>query len=333
MLSLSRMFEIFYHWNPLNIYGLKVFVEDLVSEPLRQNETLMEDGQGSCRRIKVPVQNSTLLDRSWFWLQVHCNKKGHLEAIDNLISQFYQKILEEPPQETEKLQNLYMQIEQLRSLKNDYHFVFLKSDASFIEERLKFIESHTYAMFSYLYKQKVIEEEEERRSAFSTFDEGLREKVANLNFEFCSGLVKAHFLMTASTDVLDDLFVERIYSIDQRLMHIEELGTLIDEIERSHEGKFTIPCIEEHLKRMRSDLESELRNLGIELESLIQNLVNHYHISPTKQDAKAFLDFLEVDPDKHRMKDSNAAMFHEVLFSEVKRMKKLFSGRRKRWHG
>src|ERR1700730_8219171 len=109
--------EFIYQWNPFNICGREVGVDDLICNPLQISETLMQDSQGRCRRIHVPSPHSSLWEKTVYWLQIHLNEKGHLDAIDKIISLFYQKLLQFPPQKTEGIQEFNLQIDQLRSLK------------------------------------------------------------------------------------------------------------------------------------------------------------------------------------------------------------------------
>lgn len=313
-----------YQWNPLNIYGMRVDVEEIICQPLLPCETLMEDGQGSCRRIKVPVGESTALDRMKFWLQMHLNKNGHLVAIDNLITSFYQKLINEPPEETEDLQEFNLQIDRLRSLKNDYQFLYYEGNSSFIEARLKVIEEQAYSMFAYFYRQKVNEQEEERKHAFTQFVDHLQEKLEELNYEYCLGLIEARFIERAPTNDVDNIFKERVGSLDRRLEHVEALQGRINEIESNYEGKFTIPCLSDKLNRMRLQVESELHKLGIELELLIKNLVHHYHLSPQKEEIKALLDLMEINPEEILEENETPTLFHEAIVNEIKRIKRQF---------
>ena len=58
--------KLIYRWNPFNLCGLEVGIEDLICHPLRPNETLRQDDFGSCRRIKAPSPDSTLWEKFIF---------------------------------------------------------------------------------------------------------------------------------------------------------------------------------------------------------------------------------------------------------------------------
>lgn len=295
---LAKLIYQFYQWNPFNLYGIEVEVEDLINCPLCSTETLRQDKYGSCRRIKAPSLDSSLWERWIFWLQVHLNEKGHLEAIDKLISLFYEKLLQNPPQLTQRFQEFKYQLNQLRCLKNDYGFVSLhQGDPSWVEYRLSEIEKSAYSIFEYYHKKQVSEQEEDRKKTFEFFQQHMDRKLEELAVEYLLGLEKVRLFTVAPYDVLPALFEERIKSLQERLKEIEALKDQIDEMERMHEGKFTIPFIKDYLKRMRLKLYHEIQKIGFETKLLIMNLIINYQITPFKDRVKVFLDIFQIDPE------------------------------------
>ncbi|CAF23336.1 hypothetical protein [Candidatus Protochlamydia amoebophila] len=75
-------------WNPLNIFGTEVEYQDLLHQPLESDETLIQDSRGCIHRLKVSSKHSTFWETVLYWIQIHLNKKGHLDAIDKLLSSF-----------------------------------------------------------------------------------------------------------------------------------------------------------------------------------------------------------------------------------------------------
>lgn len=318
--------EFIYQWNPFNVYGSRVEVEDLICNPLQTSETLMQDGNGHCRRIKVPPLNSSLWDKFIFWVQTHLNQKGHLDAIDNLISLFNQRLLQHPPQKTEKLQEIDLQISKLKLLKNDYCFTQLHvGDDSFIDLRLDEIEKHAYAVFTCYHIQQVLEEEKSRKQAFIIFQEQVEQQLQVLALEYCSGLIKARLLMMIPATILREFFEERVISLNDRLQIITELHQQINEMEKIHKGKFTISYFNSYLDRIRVRLSNEVCKINIEIEILIRNLILNYRLSPVKEAVKGILDSIEVNPEELRSGRGCAYMFQETLESEINRIKSIFN--------
>lgn len=329
MISIPELFEKIYQWNPLNIYGTEVDIDDLFYFPLMPNETLMEDGDGICRRIKIPPQESTLMERLLYWLQIHLNKKGHLEAIDKLISGFYQKLLAQPPEVMEELQEYNKKIEHLRSLKNDYQFVQLNTDSNFIDLRLKAIGEQAYSIFSFYYRKQVNIEEELRRQVFRSFNELIKGELEYLNEEHLYGMIKSRFLVFVPTSEIDHLFEERVHSLDERLNHVNELYAEIDELERTLEGKFTISCLTDQLNIMRMKLKREVGKLGVELQLLMKSVIYHYHLASDKEAVSSFLEFMEFDINELQRRKA-FDLFQEAISGEIKRMKQLYGQRREK---
>jgi hypothetical protein len=319
--------EFIYQWNPLNIYGVEVGVEDLIRHPLQPNETLMQDGHGHCRRIYVPPQNSPLFERVIFWLQTHLNKKGHLAAIENLIALFYQHLLQNPPQKTENLQEFHLHVRQISSLKNDYFFVHdPQGDPSFIDSRLKEMEQHAYSIFTFYHKQQALEQEELRKQAFIQFQEQVEEKLEELAEEYRFGLMRGRLLIIAPSDILRALFEERVESLDRRIEAIEALHQQLLEMETLLKGKFTIPLLEETLIDIKRRLCQEVYKVQVEAELMIRHLILNYRLTLSKEESKILLDSIQVDPEKNRgeFPSCPALLFEESLESEIEKMKKIF---------
>lgn len=323
--------EFIYQWNPFNICGIKVGIEDLISNPLLPHETLMQDGYGNFRRIQVPYFHSPLWEKVVFWFQTHLNQKGHLEAIDKLITLFYQKLLQHPPQKTENLQDFNLKISQLRSLKNDYGFIYLKTgDSSFVDIRLKEIEQHAYSIFSYYYKQQILEQEEIRKKDFVLFEEQMELKFDYLAVEYFIGLIKARLLIFIPSEVLQSLFEQHVESLDNRLELIQNLYEEVNKIEKVHQGKFTIPLMNDHFHQIRMKLCNEVSKIRVEVEILIRHLILHYRLAPLKREAKMLLDLMQVDPEAYRKSQSCPFLFHEALENEIKRIRRIFKKKSKK---
>lgn len=312
-------------WNPFNLYGREVELEDLICNPLQPTETLREDCLGHCRRIKAPSIQSSSWEKIVFWLQTNLNEKGHLEAIDKMVSLFHEKLLQHPPQETEELQEFNFQADRLRSLANDYCFVFLKmGNPSCVEFRLEELKQQAYSIFSYYQEFKSLEEELERKNAFIIFQREAEQELDDLGSAYAMGLLKARHLLVASCPVLHSLFEERVQSLRSRLRAVQELQKKIDQMEMLHKGKFTIPAIEDHLNRLRSRLCGEVRKIAVETEIVIGNLIMNYRIAPFKDDVKMLLDSFQIDPDDIRANLMKITSFHEGLDDEIFRIQDIF---------
>jgi hypothetical protein len=324
--ELFMLTEFIYHWNPFNLfYGIEVSVEDLICNPLRPTETLRQDPHGHCRRIRAPTLNSSLWERAIFRLQTYLNEKGHLEAIDKIITRFHDQLLQNPPQFTERLQEFNLQADQLLSLKNDYGFVYLKEgDPAFVESRLEQIKEQAYSIFSQYHELRVLEEEEARKKAFMLFQEEIEQRLIQLSFSYQEGVHKTRFLLVASADLLQYLFEERVQSLKNRFKMVQELQKQIDEMELRHKGKFTIIGIEDYFRLLRTRLCNETRKIGVEAESLIYNLLINYHIAPFKEEVKLLLYSIEIDPEDVRMDEITIISFHEELKDEISRIQTIF---------
>jgi hypothetical protein len=257
-------------------------------------------------------------------LQTHLNQKGHLEAIENLIALFHQKLLQNPPQKTENLQECHSQIHRLRSLKNDYFFAQQKGDSSFIDSRLKEIEQQAYSIFTYYHKQQAQEQEELRKQAFIQFEEHVEEMLEQLAEEYASGLLKGRLLIIAPPDMLSSLFEERVTSLDRRIEKIDILHQQLLEMEMFHKGKFTIPFIEDKLNSIKRRLCHEIHKLKIEAELIITHLIWNYRLTLSKEESQVLLDNFQANP-AMPLEDfsSISLLFKETLETEIQRIKEV----------
>lgn len=313
------------HWNPLNLYGTEVEVEDLICNPLKSNETLRQDCRGHCRRIQAPSLHSSLWKRFVFWVQVHLNKKGHLEAINNIISLFSETLLQHPPLIIKDLENFNLQADKLRSLQNDYGFIYLKQgNPAFVESRLDEIKQHAYSIFAAYHGQQALAEEEARKKDFMLFQEDIERKLEELDVQYIEGLYKARLLLVVSSHCLDSLFEERVQSLQRRFKIIQEIEQQIDEMEMMHKGKFTIPCINDYFSILRLKVCIEVRKIGIEAESVIENLMLNYRIGPFKEEIRLLLYSIEIDPENSSTDEMSAPLFCEALKDEIERIHKIF---------
>lgn len=317
--------KFIYQWNPFNIYGTKVEVEDLICNPLQPTETLAQDIHGHCRRIKIPTFYSNGWKKIVFWLQIRLNRRGHLEAIDNLISLFYQKIFKFPPKDIRKLREINWQINQLRFLKNDYGFAhFREKNSSFIDIRLQEIERCAYSIFTYYYKEQIVRQEEERKKAFILFQKWIKQIIKDLNLSHNFSLIKLRYLIIAPTAILRFLIRERIWDLDVRLQIIHHLFQKINKMEKIHKGKFTIPYIKHYLNRIRSRLKLEVCKIAIELEILIESLIVNYRLTPFKAESKMLLDLIRIDPLEVRKRKACAYINRNNLKKKIKKLNQVF---------
>lgn len=291
--------EFIYQLNPFNLWGKEVKVEDLIVNPLQSCETLRLDRWGRCHRIKASFLHSTLFERVIFWLQIHFNKRSHLEAIDKLLTLFYEKLLQDPPQVIEKLQKWNDQLDQLNCLKNDYAFVYLKQgNPIWVDSRLGEIKQYAYSVFEYYHQKRVLEQEENRKKKFNSFKERMEEELENLASSYLDGLKKARLLAIAPYPILQLLFEERIESLQARLQTIQKLQEQVDELEKIHTGTFTIPFIKDYFKQLRTQLLYGLQKINFETKILIAHLVINYRLTPFKDKVKLYLDFIQIDPER-----------------------------------
>jgi hypothetical protein len=317
--------EFLSQWNPFNVYGAEVKLDDLMRTPLQPNETLMRDKRGCCRRIKTPALRATLWEKVLFWLQIHLNEKGYLDAIDHLITTFENRLFEDPPQQAEKLEAFNEQLTQLRSLKNDYGFVHFTpgGDPVHIERRLQTIQRQACSIFEYWHQQQVLEQEAKRKEAFILFCEGAEKTLHSLAEMYVEGLQHIRFLMVSPPENRLFLLEERLKSLWIRLEWVQQLNQQIDEMEKIHRGKFTIPYIKEYLKALRMRLYSEVQKIGFEAEMMIENVRANYRETPFKEQVEAILRSIQVSPDEV-LQEERFTFSPEGLEEEILRVQKLF---------
>lgn len=316
--------EFLSQWNPFNVYGAEVKLDDLIHTPLQPNETLMRDKRGCCRRIKTPALRATLWEKVLFWLQVHLNEKGYLDAIDHLISTFENRLFEDPPQQAEKLEEFNGQVTQLRSLKNDYGFVhFTQGDPVHIERRLQTIQRQACSIFEYWHQQQVLEQEAKRKEVFILFCESAEKTLRSLAEIYLDGLQQIRFLMVSPPENMLFLLEERLKSLWIRLEWAQELNQQIDQMEQIHRGKFTIPYIKEYLKTLRIRLCGEVQKIGFEAEIMIENVMVNYRETPFKDQVEAILRSIQVSPDEV-LQEEKFTFSPEGLEQEILRVQKLF---------
>lgn len=289
--------DFFSEWNPFNIFGDEVRIEDLISAPLQQNETLVQSNCGRCRRIKAPYQDSTRWDKFIYWVRTHLNQRGHLEAIDKLLALFQEMVLQDPPLAIEHLEKFDRHVEVLASLKNDYAFVYLQQgDPSRIDHKLHAVQKMAYLIFEYCYRQQALEDEKKRKIAFLNFREIIERTIDDLARQFLVGLKYDRCLMVVSPEWLHDLFEERVLSMHVRLKVIQWLNNEINAMEKTHHGKFTIPRINDYLSALRRRLLCEFKKVVIEAEIMIENVMINFRIFPNNDAARAILQAIGISP-------------------------------------
>lgn len=286
------LINMLYEWNPFNLFGNEVCIDELIGTPLTSHETLRLDGGGRCRRIQATPPNSSIWRKALFWVQTHVHGRDHLHAIDALISHFYNKLLQDPPKIICQLQKFNEEVEVLHCLKRDYGFVHLKiGDPALVEARLFEIKQHAYSIFEFYHKQCAIQKEEERKRTYTAFKQQVDLELHILHGCHEAGLQKARILSIADCELLQFIFEERMDSLEARLRTIQKLQMELNEMERIHETAFTVPMIKEYVEKVRRKLYCELDKITFELEVVVQNLIINSHISPWKDQVKAFLEF------------------------------------------
>lgn len=318
--------NFFHDWNPLNMYGTKVELEDLISCPLLSSETLMQDKLGCFRRIKVPPHRSSFFEEMIYWLQRWLNRIGHIEAMEKLISHFYQKLLRNPPEKTAELQEFISQIEKLRQLKNDHRFVHLQEgDPSFIDSRLFEIEQQAYSIFAYYYKKQVLKEEKKRKRVFFQFQKKIEKELNILKKEFPLCLLQTRFLIMSPPELIPLIFKKRMSSLEKRVLMTQDLHQLIDEIEKKYEGKFTILHLNHYLTLLRAQVNIEINKISLELDILIRAILFYAHLVPDQNHIRIFLEILNFNPKELKERKYCVDCFHKVLADEIKRIMSCFS--------
>ncbi|MBS4163899.1 hypothetical protein PRO82_001207 [Candidatus Protochlamydia amoebophila] len=149
-------------WNPLNIFGTEVEYQDLLHQPLEPDEKLMQDSRGHIYRLKVSSKHSTFWETVHYWIQIHLNKKGHLDAIDKLLSSIDSQTLQCSFLAAKEFKEIKTNLESLKSLKNDYHFR-QSIDIKIIDKWLAEIEDKAFSIFEYSMQKMAREQGEERK--------------------------------------------------------------------------------------------------------------------------------------------------------------------------
>lgn len=311
-------------WNPFNLYGKEVEVEDLICHPLMSTETLRQDSRGCCRRIKAPSLHSSLWEKWVFWLQIYLNEKDHLDAIDKIISLFQERLLQHPPYQTKELQEFNFQADKLQALQNDYGFAYLrKGDPSLVEFRLNAIKQQAYSIFAHYHEERVCEEEEARKQALILFQEDIEQKLKDLDKGYRVGLTKARFLLVASSNV-QVLFEERVKSLQKRFKIIQGMQKKMDEMEDMLRGKFTMIDFENYFHRLRCRVCIEVLKIGLEAESMIENLMINSCISPNRETIESLLSSIEIHSEEVEISKIDANFFQENLNHEMKQIQGIF---------
>ncbi len=276
--------EFIFKLNPFNIYGTKTGVDELLKNPLKTNETLMEDLQGGVRRIEVPPATSRFWNKILFWLQKRLNRNNHLTAINRLISLFHDQLISNPPQKTENLNHVNHGINQLKSLKNDYGFIINRSkDSSFIDLRLIEIEQYAYSIFTYYYQLEIAERDQTKKEAFIQFQNKVKTIFQILDSEHNVGMVHAQFFTIAPLEFLKIMLRERLFSLDERLLTIQNILEETNDILSDYEGLFFVPHLKGLIEIIRTRLKNELFKLKSEFDLMIFNIDLNYKINQTKE--------------------------------------------------
>jgi hypothetical protein len=259
---LAKLIDFLSKWNPFNIYGTEVEIDDLIQRPLELNETLMQDCRGQFHRIQAPAASSSWKNHLLFWLQTHLNSKGHLDAIDSVICQYQTHLIKNPPFHIQSLNLIQEQTDHLLALKNDYYFSHLnQGNSAFVDSKLLDIQKQAYSIFASNHRQQAIVQEEIRRKAFFEFCDEIKKEVEELHVSHLKSL-STHNLSEAA-----------IQLIDQRVNHIECLYHKIELLEKQHQGKFTIPSLRHYIKIFYLQLKLELNKLEKEIHLLDQKSV------------------------------------------------------------
>lgn len=298
--------HLFSWLDPLILLGFEAEIENLIDIPLQFDETLRLDKAGSFHRLKIPAKQSTIWVKIIFWTHLYFHKRGHLIAINQLISLFEQRLLSMQLLAQRDYQKISKQIDSLKSLKNDYGYTVLKQgDPVDVDIRLEKIKKHAYILFEKHVKQMAFEQEEKRREEFLLFLNRAHSFLTLLAQESCFGFQEARRLLTAYEDDLPYLFSERLHSIQTRLLLSRDLSNEIDEMETYHRGKFSILDIHFHLNELRIKLDREVNNLEAEIENLITNLKCFFYYHQSNQVLQEYFLLIGVNP----FKDENIFLF------------------------
>jgi len=243
-------------WNPLNIFGLEVKIEDIIQCPLKPHETLMQDCRGHFHRITAPLSQSSCYARLLFWLQTHLNSRGHLDAINAVVQQLQSQLMQNPPYLIDALKTFNENTEVLRCLKNDYYFSYLQQgNPQVVDEQISDIQRQAYSIFAKMHHQQVEEQEQKRRDEFFAFYAYTKREIEKL----ASVYSKCFQDNVMTTDQLKCL--------TQRLDVIEDLCDKINQMKVKHQGKFTIPSVHDYFQTFHLQLKMEIEKVLAEMTS------------------------------------------------------------------
>lgn len=276
---------MFIYWEPFpDFYGQEVSYEDIVNKPLQPDETLRANPFGRCCRLRVPSDHSTFSEVINFWVQIHLNKWGHLQAINKLIKEFQEEFFLEATFDVKKIQEFYRKSIGLRSLKNDYGFTSLHlGSAEWIEKELVKGESAASLLFYECYQKMIEGEEKNRQREFNEFLEECQKTVDLLSLNSKNGLRVVRFFSVLSQDNLITAFNQEVDSLCDRLNLIEKTFESIAEIRKVYRGKFTISSAENQFLHLENCLKGQLEKVGMEIILFIEHLIVNYRISPSKK--------------------------------------------------
>jgi hypothetical protein len=315
--------ELLSRWNPINCFGKETALHDLSQFPLQPNETLMQDSGGRFHRITVATPKSSLWAKFQYWIQRHLNKKGHLEAINNMLYSFQKMMGSFPLKNPSDLKKFKHQIETLKSLKNDYFFTRGLGDPAVIDMKLKIIEEQAYQLFVQNVKGDAIDREDQRRQNFEKFIFDSNALLCYFSKEAVKNIYAMRMLMVSTSDELKAGFQDSIGSIRFRIGLCHTLNHQINAIAEDNRGKFTIPELEETLNCFRTKLLDVIEKLISEVEVFVENLKINYFINPFQAEVSDLLLSLKIDPLK--IKDSwiNFKPLPSTLHHELEEIKKL----------
>jgi hypothetical protein len=294
--------NFFSYWNPLNIYGDRIGVEDLIIHPLESDETLMEDSTGCCHRIRTPSNQSNIWKKIIYWFQIHLNENDFPIASDHLIMELHRILLDDPPTLTQRLAEFYTKIEKLESLKKSDESDQLEEEIAQIDAKLLSLRRIAYLIFAYSHHEHVKEKELSRKERFFLFKEIVSQNLSLISQEYIRCAILDRLLIIVTEDKLKSLFSERCASIKHRLDILQDTNAQINEIEDLHLGKFTIPHIKRIIRRLRSRVQYELRKLVVEAGMMVDQLIINFQIYPKNHAVATLLEYLIANPHRNEKK-------------------------------
>jgi hypothetical protein len=284
--------NILLQWNPFNIFGTRIEYQDLIHHPLQIDETLRQDSRGCVRRLKVPSQKSSYWEMILYWIQTHLNQRGHLDAIDKLLSSFDAQTVQCSFLASKEFKEIKSNLETLKSLRNGYHFQL--AEIKKIDRRLAEIETKASAIFEYSMQKMAKEQEEEREKFFLFLKEEVKLIHAECKEQHQNNLQKIKLLLLASPQHLTKFFQEWVVHMRSRTRKIRMLIEKINLLEINHQGKFTIPLFERHIEEMRKKLKESLELMESETKILIDDLEINYQVNSFKELIKDLLSSIHM---------------------------------------